>query len=876
MKRKVNIYIGLIYTSAMFGFPEIATLYGQPPVIPAYQSLPWYRTGGPPGGLGYDIRYSFSNHNLWYVTDTFAGIHMSKDRGLTWSPNTTGITVRSNFFAGDHIPIFSCTVDPVDPNIVWIGTDRIGRILKSTEKGYSWTLMDNGVDQTLQALSALSFRGFTVHPTNSDIVYTMGEIASWGWTPDGSQRTGAELDMTKGIVYKTIDGGENWKEIWRGNNLARYCWIDPRDPEKLFISTGIFDREAANTDTSADFPGGVGILRSTDGGTTWEELNQKNGLANLYVGSLFMHPANPDVLLAAASSNYWSYYNPSGKYTGGIYQTIDGGDNWELVLLGDSTYLGAGWGEQFGVVEISTQNPDIAYAVSDGAVYRCEWRSPDGYRVWEKMNRPDNTWGSPGMMAGIPIDAQCDPEDPMRIFVNNYLGGNFLSTDGGETWISATKGYTGAQMNSVALSSLYSGVVYAGARTGVFSSSDGGENWKGINKVVTLEIENAETTLVSIPITQVITIAVDPMDDDHVLMSGINRNSVFTTWDGGKNWTLVGIPGFGSPARSFAFNPLDPSVVFAASGVDPGMGSAGLSLSFPPGSGLYVSHDRAKTWAPVTVEELKDNNVLNVVVHPKNPNIVYAALFSDGSHNETIYKSTDGGISWNLSNSGLPNLPVITLAISPSNPDILFAGLYKGSVYKSTNGGETWLSSSTGMNPEEEIPGIEVDPFDGQAVYAGSRTNGVYLSLDGGTSWSAMNAGLEHRAVNTLSLSNDGSVLYAGIWGDGVYRLGTPAIPSNGVERSHNYRMLQCRLYQNYPNPFNASTMIRFFIPTYAHVLLKVYDLRGREIATLINAGLTAGEHAVRFGASGLPSGVYVVRMSAGGFTAARKVLVLQ
>jgi photosystem II stability/assembly factor-like uncharacterized protein len=874
--KKTNFFVWLIFASAMSQILQNTCLLGQPSVIPSYKSLPWNRTGGPPGGLGYDIRYNFANTNLWYVTDNFAGIHMSTDRGLNWFPSTTGITVRSNFFAGDHIPIFCCTVDPIDPNIVWIGTNRIGRILKSTEKGYSWTLMDNGVDKTMQSLSALSFRGFSVHPANSNIVYAMAEIASWGWTPDRSQRTGAELDMTQGIVYKTTDGGKNWKEIWRGNNLARYCWIDPRDPEKLFVSTGIFDRESANTDTSTDFPGGVGIIRSTDGGTTWEELNQKNGLADLYIGSLFMHPTDPDVLLAAASQNHWSYFNPSGKYAGGIYQTIDGGDHWELVLLGESTYKGAGWGEQFGVVEISTKNPNIAYAISDRAVYRSEWKNPDGYRAWKTMNRPNNTWGSPGMMAGIPIDAQCDPEDPMRIFVNNYLGGNFLSADGGETWVSATKGYTGAEMKNIDCSSLDNGIVYAGARTGIFSSIDGGATWEGINKVVALEVSGADTTRVSIPITEIMNIAVDPTDDKHVLVSGINRNSVFTTWDGGKTWILVGIPGFGTPASAFAFSPSNPSIVFAAAGIETAIGSSELGLSSPLGSGLFVSKDKGKTWASVSGETLKDKNVQDVAVHPRNSNIIYTALYSDGTHNKTMYKSTDGGLSWNLSNSGLPNLPIISLAIAPSNPEIIFAGLYKGSVYKSTNAGGSWYSSSSGMNPEEQIPGIEVDPFDSQIVYAGSRTNGVYLSMDGGTSWSTMNDGLKHHAVNTLCLSKDGSVLYAGVWGDGVYRLGTSTIPPTDVDRSKDNRAIDCHLHQNYPNPFNPAATIHFSVPNSMHVILKVYDLRGRETATLVDAELSAGEHVVRFDASGLPGGVYFYRIRMGEFQAVKKMVLMK
>ncbi len=92
----------------------------------AYQAGSWVRTGGPIGGLGYDIRYNFADYNLWYVTDAWSGFYISTDNGATWMPSNTGITARKGT---DGIPIFSATVDPHDPNIIWIGTDLTGDIL---------------------------------------------------------------------------------------------------------------------------------------------------------------------------------------------------------------------------------------------------------------------------------------------------------------------------------------------------------------------------------------------------------------------------------------------------------------------------------------------------------------------------------------------------------------------------------------------------------------------------------------------------------------------------------------------------------------------------------------------------------------------------
>ncbi|MBI3962406.1 MAG: hypothetical protein HY335_06625 [Deinococcus sp.] len=169
-------------------------------------------------------------------------------------------------------------------------------------------------------------------------------------------------------------------------------------------------------------------------------------------------------------------------------------------------------------------------------------------------------------------------------------------------------------------------------------------------------------------------------------------------------------------------------------------------------------------------QQVRGRSVLALVVHPRDPNLVYAALHTTG-----VFKTTDGGTTWTSSGAGLPTLPVIALAIDLSNPAVLFAGIAGSGVYRSTDGGLTWQQSSAGMDLESVIASIVVDPSNSQVVYAANRLSGVYLSTDGGATWRALNDGLVHRTANVLAISADGTVLYAGIEGDGVYRLSTPA-----------------------------------------------------------------------------------------------------
>ncbi len=259
------------------------------------------------------------------------------------------------------------------------------------------------------------------------------------------------------MVYKTSDGGKSWKRIWRGDNLARYVWIDPRDSDVLYVSTGIFDREAANSDYSKYEAGGIGILKSTDGGATWTTANE--GLENLYIGTLFMHPQNPDILLAGAG-------NVTYEAGSGIYITTDGGKTWKQA---HSSYI-------IESVEFSVSDPKIAYAGGFNGVYRSE----DGGNTWKTIGYEH--WGPEDNMVGHPIDFQVDPRNPDRIFVNAYGGGNFLSMDGGKTWTEASKGYTGAQIRDIVVDPGLPAHVIVVGRSGIFESYNGGEDWHGIMK----------------------------------------------------------------------------------------------------------------------------------------------------------------------------------------------------------------------------------------------------------------------------------------------------------------------------------------------------------------------------------------------------------
>ena len=876
-----------------------------PQAPPGYD---WEATGGPSGGLGYDIRIHPLDKNIMFVTDNPSGVNKSYDAGRTWVKRNEGIDARVGF-SQDGIPVFSLTIDPNDPDIVWSGTQDAKGIFKSTDGGETWVRKDDGVVEG----NEISFRGFAIRPGDSDVVIAGAEIVT--------REQGIEFDKTRGKIYKTVDGGENWYSVWEGDNLARVVLFDPKEPDVVYCSTGIFDREAFDSSEELGEPGGVGILKSVDGGETWFAINE--GLDNLYVGFLEMHPTDSQILFAAAHNNAYGY--APNNLPGGVFRTTDGGETWQRKLSGES----------FTVVTFSRSDPNVVYAGGQHAFHRSE----DGGETWQRYNKEeDNTWGPPSIIAGFPISAVVDPDDPMKVYVNNYGGGNFVSLDGGKAWQNSSKGYSGAQMRDIAVDPQNPGKVYAVGRSGPFVSYDAGEKWSGM----------ANGTGVG-----GYTICAFPDNPSEILGADDASRSLVKSTDSGRSWREVyrfHTAGTIVERRhgfvAIAIAPSSPDVVYA--GMRKASNVGAIDPSVDPSFGLFKSTDRGENWTEVNTGLEASSKAINVIaVHPDNPDIAYAGTFHDG-----VFKTLDGGGSWELHNNGLGSVNIRSLAIDPQNPDILYAGTGNGvGLFKSTNGGELWRDINDGVQlecpsdlspagkglegirlemsrkslntdyyrvPWTKVMDIVIDPANPQTLYAADLNSGAYLSTDGGCSWVLIDEGLSVRAITCMAISADGQTLYAGTEGGGVYRLfpgegsGPPPVveePSGEVStglpgdfsgdgqvdfedfflfadafggadpaydldssgqvdfadfflfadsfgkegreklmdlaREYIGLPTAVHLEQNYPNPFNSSTTIRYLVSQRSWVQLEVFDLMGQRIKSLVRRRQEPGSYEI-------------------------------
>jgi len=249
-----------------------------------------------------DIDIHPTNENIWYVAVGSGGVWKTINAGTTWKPIFDKQAVYS---------IGSVTIDPSNPNRIWVGTgeDTGGRhtsygdgIYLSEDGGSSWKNM--GLEQSERISTVI------IHPDDSNTVWAAVQGPLWS---KGGQRG----------LYKTTDGGKTWNKTLGGGESGDDEWtgvtdivIDPRTPDRLYAATWQRHR------TVAAYMGGgpnTGIYKSEDGGENWTQL--KTGLPKKSMGKigLAISPQKPDEIYAAIELE---------RRTGGIYKSFDQGASW--------------------------------------------------------------------------------------------------------------------------------------------------------------------------------------------------------------------------------------------------------------------------------------------------------------------------------------------------------------------------------------------------------------------------------------------------------------------------------------------------------------------------------------------------------------------
>lgn len=395
--------------------------------------------------------------------------------------------------------------------------------------------------------------------------------------------------------------------------------------------------------------------------------------------------------------------------------------------------------------------------------------------------------------------------------------------------------------------------------------------------------------------------------------SQLGSVGLFRSINGGSSWDTVNTAPFVS-VGTLKVSPYDSQLLYAYV-ADPRYQQFGNVYDFD------ISTDAGLTWKRVLGGD--DSHVFDI--DPTNPKTVYVGIGIG-----FIERSTDRGVTWDSLGEQPPALlsGLTSLAIGSGNDSIIYAGYHSG-IDKSTDRGNTWQSLD--MGPAFESGGlVELDPRSSDTVYASvEATGGIYTilkSVDGGATWQNSDSGLEigkssitSMGINAanpqqifVGLSNDSGNVPLCFESTDAGRNWIPfarGLPATGgiscIEVDTTDNEVFCgvgsgknggiyvtstitdvvdpsaipvgfQLMQNYPNPFNPTTNIGYRISDVGLVTLKLYNVLGQLVKTLVSKVQQPGSYEVKFNGNGLASGVYFYRLRSGDYTKTMKLILLK
>lgn len=613
-------------------------------------------------------------------------------------------------------------VDPTNPDRLY-ETSPGGGVFRSVDRGAHWTRAASGLKDPICFTLAID-------PKNSDVVYA---------------------GCSQG-VFRSADRGARWT-MAAGLVNVRKIAIDPKTTSRLFavVSQGP-------------------LYKSEDSGATW--VSQFNVLQSQNLYALAIDPTNPKKIYVGAQ--------------GGVYRTSNGGKSWSLSAEG----LGTG----FIVAQyllLSPSDPETLY-VSYGSGLA---RSTNAGRSWTPLpNAPSQV---------IPLAV--DPSKPKVFYSTVYPGRIIVTKDGGGSFVETTlikPGYAG-NIRTLAVDPASSDRLYAGADHGVFASADKGKTWREANDglsnvlVTALAVDPASAKTVYAGtqygglfkstaggawrridpdyIDKITAVLVDPSAPSTLYYASSFGNGVRKSTDGGDSWTGV-LP---SVVTALALDPAKPNVLYAAGG----------------SAIVQKSTDAGASWSPT-------NSGLPTTLRPNSVSVFDGeALVTDDT--QGAFSSSNGGKNWKSDSPTVPSASSeVERRADPSfyNIALGFAlGRAGGAAIQGlgsatpssfaifgflrfqTKGASLAAASSDwtpwyppkGVDASECFPigALAGDPSSLETVYAGGGC-GVMKVTKGGAKVVTLGAGLpKDMAVGALAVDPTGDVVYAGMYGGGVYSL---------------------------------------------------------------------------------------------------------
>jgi photosystem II stability/assembly factor-like uncharacterized protein len=672
-----------------------------------------------------------------YVGSASGGVWKSVNGGTTFKPVFDKQPVQS---------IGAITIDPKNPKVIWVGTGEVWTrnsvsvgdgVYKSTDGGDNWANVGLKDSERISKI--------IVDPTDSNTVYVAAPGKLWS---DSDERG----------LYKTSDGGKTWARILKGANASTGCStisIDKQNPKTIYAGMWDFRRKGWTFRSGGDGPGvpsGSGLFKSTDGGASWAELDEKN------VKGL---PSKP-------------------------------------------------WGRL--AIAVAPSKPNVVYAFIEAEPPKNGlYRSDDGGQTWQALDRSQNMVWRPFYFANLIVD----PKDENKIYKPGFS--LVVSADGGKSFSNIAGGAHG-DFHDVWINPNNPDTLITGDDGGVWYSYDAGNRWwKGEN----------------LPISQFYHVSVDN-EIPYRVYGGLQDNSSWvgdSQYPGGitnDRWENI----YGGDGFWVFPDTADPDYIYAeAQGGEIGRvnrkthetrnikplpeykegklrynWNTPIHLSPTQKGTLYIgsqflfrSRDHGQTWERISPdlttkdpEKQKqeqsggvtiDNSaaeahttIYSIAESPKNPNVIWA-----GTDDGNLQVTRDGGKKWvNVVDNiqGLPKNAWVS-SVEPGHFDEAAAyvtfdlhtfGDMRPFAYKTTDFGQTWMPLVAQDGPVRGYAHVvKEDLVNRDLLFLGTEF-GLWVSLDGGKQWAQYRGGdLPSVAVHDLAIHPRDHDLVIATHGRGIW-----------------------------------------------------------------------------------------------------------
>ena len=663
----------------------------------------------------------------------------------------------------------------------------------------------------------------------------------------------------------------------------------------LLGGNGVAISALAGNDSAIFAGGGDGIFISTNDGTTWTSSN--TGLTNHFIESLGI---NGNSIFAGIQ--------------GGISRSTNNGATWQTVFNLTTGYIKSFASMGSKIFAINIVDVDSIYLSTDNGI---SWHSRSsnvirafklavmdtiifagGFMDVNKSTDDGLSWVPTNLNRGIWSLAVKD--------TNIFAGcddGIYIYSNFGNNWTECTINFLTTYPNVTALGISSSGDIIAYSTEGFFKSTDNGVSWNLLNNDIT---DNFFTTIIAhgsnlfaggegvyrstddginwtAKISGMLPIITSLAVRNSVLTAGSNTGRIFYSLDSGDSWVPADTGFYGQYVRSLIVGGTKLYAgtgqgVFVASnfyGTDWQTLNNGLtnthvlSLAYDSvgigntnffagtyGSGVFISTNNGNNWTAAN-SGIDSSIVWSLTI---SDNYIYAACGFEG-----VFITSNSGTGWSEANEGLTDADVRSLAQCDS---FIFAGTWGTGIFRSSQNDLSWTPVNSGLVDLYILSLYTIDSNIFAATY-----NGVFLSTDFGLNWVSVNSGLENMDAWTFNVL--GSYVYAGTSTGDVMKRPLSEILT-AVQNQLNTTPTEFLLSQNYPNPFNPSTTIKYSIPQSSDVVIKVFDILGNAIETLVNEEKPAGTYHIIWYAANLPSGVYFYQLKADEFIQTRKMLLLK